>query len=490
MFNRQFKYTAFSVLWMAAFLSNACTKKPTQPALEPAPQTIQPPATTSDDDDNFTYPPPLNLRAMPTLTNIEALNRMSLKLVGKPAALAFKERPELLTSMSPTAVGDAFDYLTSRDGENAADFADWVVTIVRDQWKIQVIRNDGQCEWCTWRMAPTPEVMAFNRKYLTRRPDRIYFDPENPGIFGGDGFELPPSNFDVPGDAGYALYEFEPLLFAAHLVLNNQPFGQVVSSNQTVRSAALQEFSANFIEEAPKLAATSFSVPHWSGQWQHYERKDKAGRAWGGGILSSIGFLRTYVRERTWAARGIYQAMLCRADAPMPPHSIKLEKVGDPNPLLAGSSCKGCHNVLDGLANLRMEIATHGVPNLLRGRALYPALSSDLFNTYTNEGLAKFKEHHKSTAQQWPMTHYLLNNAGNYIPVASISELGTAIATLPEFHACQVNAFVDALVHSNSQTAQNQLRKKALDAYNESGESIKAALKAVATSEVFLERQR
>ncbi|MEY4066432.1 MAG: hypothetical protein RIR26_2640 [Pseudomonadota bacterium] len=458
-----------------------------------APTDDSPNVVVDPEDEEFTYPQPLNLRSLPKLTQSEALNRISLKLTGKPAALAFSKRPDLLQSDAPSALTDAFDYLTSRDGENAREFSNWVVSVVRDQWKIQVIRNDGVCEWCTWRMAPTPEVLAFNRRYLTRRPDRIFFDPENQGIFGGDGFEIPPSNFDVPGDAGYALYEFEPLVFAAHVVLNNQRFSLVVNGAQTVRSAALQEFSSNFTEENPKLTATSFSVPHWSGDWNHYERKDKAGRAWGGGILSTIGFLRTYVRERTWAARGIYEAMLCRSisDSPVPPLSLKLEKVGDSNPLLAGASCKGCHNMLDGLSNLRMEYTTHRVKNIWNGDLLaeYPANYKNLYETGENSGLEYFREKQHATVTQWPMSHYLLSNSGAYIPVKSMEELGTAIGTLPEFHSCQVNAFVDAVVKTNDQTLQKRLRNEALAAYYAEGESIKAALRTIVTSEVFLERQ-
>lgn len=439
---------------------------------------------------------PLNFANSYFLTTQEAIHKLSLKLTGRPSVQSLKAHPEILNGNTDEFLSKAFDELTAANGENSEQFTEWVLTILRDQWRIQVIRNDGINEWDTWRMKDTtPEILLFNKKYLTKHPDRVFFDPENPGTFGGDGFDLPPSTFDVPGDAGYALYELEPLLFGAYLVLENQPFGKIVDSSETVRSQALQDFASGFPAENPQWNPSGSSLRHWSGEWKHGERRRPDGSSWGGGVLTTVGFLKTYFRERSWAANGIYRGMLCQniSEAAVPPQSIKLEKQGDPNPLLNGGSCRGCHNMLDGLANLRMEYGIHAVPNWIGwASAYYPAHYSRLINLDSSGmvSIQSMNDHHKGTLTRWPMTHYLLKEDGTYAGVESMAQLGARLATMPRFHRCQVGAFVDALVQTSSLQDKEKLYRLALEAYYREKQSIKAALKAVVLSEVFNGRPR
>jgi hypothetical protein len=487
----------FSVL----FSNLSCTKQ--RPTAQP-PQVIEnqqpnsqdqqkPPNsnTANNPDDNPEPKDPAEEKiTKPKISTGEALNRFSLAIAGRPAAHALKHKPEIweleLGDALDAAVNDFFD----PTGPNAADVADWVVGILRDQWKIQVVRNDGIKESGTWLMPSTPAVLDFNRSYLKRRPDRRFFDPENPVIFGGEGFDMPPSNDENPGDAGYALYELEPLLVGAYTVLFDQPFGSIVTASETLRSAALDEFSSFLPNEKPKLKPSGNGLQHWSGLWAHGRRTQENNEPIGGGILVSQGFLRSYIKERTWASKGIYESLLCKqiSSGPDLPSPIKFDKVGDSNPLNAGQSCKGCHNMLDGLANLRMEYPIDSAGNKAGGVMYYHSNWSKRFKNNGETDLESLRAAQDSNVARWPMTHFLLSDNGTYAPIASMEELGSKISQQEEFHRCQVNAFVRSLVQAETADDQNTILDKALSTYFKNGQSIKSVVRDIVRSEVFLEK--
>ena len=405
------------------------------------------------------------------------LNEISLKLTGKPLPQSFWSKHNGQNN-NDDLIRKAYFYTTrNKTGDNLSpEFIDWLIAFNQDAWRLKSPRQTAG-EWWWWRLPRTKEIFEVNREYLERNPDRIHHFSTETAPFGGKDFDTPISNVNEPSDFGYYLSELEPLLLAASYVNKGLPYGDFLRKPVTVRNRSLNQVSILFdgrTKEVP-LDLKKDAINHWTGQW-YFVPNARAFEKPNTCILSSEAFLRTYSNERSWANRLIYQGLLgqeIREVSNDQELQFHFYKKNDPNPL-SQDNCKGCHYMLDGIANLRMEYYHKGIPkeNTTLGHDFYAHISTeyegDLVNRINNLNNANFSI--------YPIDHYLLNSDNTFVTIKDFSDLCQKIADHKWFKEALVKRMFEKVFSRSPDSSDSDLISTAITVYEQTSENFDETL--------------
>ena len=346
-------------------------------------------------------------------------------------------------------------------------------------YQIRMVRPGTTMVDGTWRLPKSPAIVRGNIEYLSRRPHKIYGGIPHTG---GEDNNTPISTFGKPSDYGYYLFELETLIHAAATVGHNIPYGEIFTSNKTVRNIALNHV-AEWMQpwETPlattKLKGSKMATDHWTGRWYFIDKSPVSYGSTNVGILRNRAILLSYPNPRGWASKAIYRNLFCQEIAPIVSNggfNIKLYKKGDPYPIQF-DDCKGCHYVLDGIANLRFENPLKIYTDSRRFSKNY----YDLFNFQNDPGaLGALNVVLGLAIPAMPQTHFILGDDNEtLIPFVGYAELGQILSKHRTVKKCLAKRLFSHIYRREPAARDFRTLSQAVLRYENTNQSFKELLK-------------
>ncbi len=234
---------------------------------------------------------------------------------------------------------------------------------------------------------------------------------------------------------------------AMEVVLNDEPYSQVVRADWTMRNGRLDHFYARLNGTLGELAD-----PDSNRAWRRVERGE--GHA---GVLSTHMFLNFFYNGRRWAQRA-FESFACHEVTPdydlLDDHRGETFASYRPHPeagpdmnVNAGRACAACHVQLDGLSRVKDRW--------------------DNFGQYYSDNPV-------------PQTVVFLGEK-----VDGVGEFGDVLGASNVFADCVANQAWEHFSGHRFQPDEVLLRKQLVRAFAESGQSFKALLRAIVGSDAY-----
>ena len=432
------------------------------------------------------------------LSPAEVLNKVAISLTGLPPPAVLRARWQDAPSTKENlmaAAREAFQAATWDNDLNRpnVDFQQWLLAYHANIFKVKIPRNLGLCSFCWWKPKIFDAFVAENKEYLRRFPDRYNKDY----LWGGSDFEVPQSTEKTPFDYPYYLFELEPAMLATALVINHRPYSDVVSTSLTARSNTLNGIAEAFprfqITDPVPVAGATYPVNHWTGDWfltSRYRGNDNIHA----GVLTTMAYLLSYPRERTWVNKAIYQNVLCHDIQPVANDSqipFEFHREIDARPL-DKDGCKGCHFVIDGLANMRDHFPTYLEKRLAKwsDEYKYPVHFSELYKGHDPADVQRLNKDLGGNYQDFPVTQYLLDADGkSFLPIHSFAEMGQTLSAHKWFAQCAVKNAFENIYGRSPQSNDAKLVEKVSGSFEQSGFQFMDLLRDLVLQDEFMYRQ-